>query len=52
MSLNGYAGSSYSKPVNRPIPTRTGSLKLNKGEKVYFYFYNGDKKTTFDLKVK
>lgn len=36
----------------RPIATRSGSLKLKKGEMFYMYFYNGSNKTTCKLVIK
>lgn len=39
------------KLAYRGLTTRTGKIKLNKGQDIYFYFYNGTKNTNFTLKV-
>ena len=52
LSLNGYKGPSDVKAVDKPLASRTATTTLQKDEKIYFYFYNGDKKTSLNLKVK
>lgn len=45
LSANGYKFSNYSG-IEKPVAKRTGSVKLEKGETIYFFFNNGKKKTT------
>lgn len=51
LCTKGYNNSYYSNTVSRPLTTRTGSIKLYKGEDVYFYFHSGTNKTGATLKI-
>ena len=43
---------SGTKAVDKPIKTRTGTVKLKKGQVVYMYFSGGYKGVTASLKIK
>lgn len=53
LSVNGakFSGGYYTA-LDKPIASRTGKIKLKKGEKLYLYFYNSTGKTTTTLKIK
>ena len=51
LSVNGASFSNYKK-IYRPIAKRTATLKLNKNEVLYFYFYASSGKTTSNLVIK
>ena len=51
LSQNGYKYNS-GKLVNRNLPSRSATIKLKKGQKVYFYFYSSSGKTKAKLKIK
>lgn len=49
LSIGGYTSGSG---VNKRLASRTGKIKLKKGQDIYFYFYNGTRKSTCTLKIK
>ena len=51
MSVNGYKDRNH-KGVDKCLATRTATVKLSKGQAIFFYFYNGSEKTTCNLKIK
>ena len=51
LSQNGYKYTS-GKLLYRNLPSRTATIKLKKGQKVYFYFYSSTGKTKAKLKIR
>ena len=51
LSVNGYKDK-HNKGVKRCLASRTGQIKLTKGEEIFFYFYNNSAKTTARLVIK
>ncbi|MDO4401108.1 MAG: hypothetical protein Q4D27_09210 [Coriobacteriia bacterium] len=53
LSANGYKFTGdYYTALDKPIATRTGKVKLTKGQMVYIYLNGGGGKTTATLKIK
>lgn len=51
LSVNGYKATGY-KGTSKRLASRTGKIKLKKGEVIYLYFYNNSAKTTAKLNIK
>ena len=52
LGVNGAYTRNSKKTVDKAYASRYAKIKLNKGQQIYFYFYNMDNKTTGKLVIK